>query len=154
MGLNKGAPKLCGRVQTNRARRLGCAKPVTCAKIRMRKEGRCVRSTHKYKEKHFVPNTLSCQNSRCETIDSRVFEVPNILGPSNSRCVTIDFRVENVHIQVYLLKEQACWRNSSMAVMTSRRTRSTSAITASSSLSTPGITCLLRALNSARSTFT
>jgi hypothetical protein len=51
MGLNKGVPKRCGRVQTDRTRWPVYAKLVTCAKIRTKKEGRCVQLAHIYKEK-------------------------------------------------------------------------------------------------------
>jgi hypothetical protein len=57
MGLNKVALELCGRVQTNRARWPGCAKPVNCVKIK-NEERRPMRMIGPHvKEKHFV----SCQ---------------------------------------------------------------------------------------------
>jgi hypothetical protein len=53
-GLNKGVPKLRGRVQTDKTRWLVYAKLVTRAEMKARKEGRCVQSAH------IIKKSISC----------------------------------------------------------------------------------------------
>jgi hypothetical protein len=85
----------------------------------------------KEKEKYFVPNTLS---------------------RSNSRCVTIDFRFLNIYMQVYLLEVSLLREpvDDSNGLKTDTINFSNHCCIL---LATPGTTCLLKALNSARSTF-
>jgi hypothetical protein len=54
MGLNKGVPKQCGRVQTDKTQWLVYAKPVTYAEMKARKEGRCGQSAH------IIKKSISC----------------------------------------------------------------------------------------------